>query len=393
MPKRPTNGSHSEGFHFSPPRVPPNYFSRREQFRLLVLVSMLMLVVALMFEAAKPQNWVWMWGGTDQAATAAAADDEPVDTRLDTQRQPVRPADSFTALPSRPTPAAEDAPASDTESALRVPPDLLDAIKDNTVLRSEESDAWFGLFRILAETDAELIESSSEGQVGFLQLYRQTKEYRGKLVTVEGTVRGVREIPAVDNQLGIERYWQCWLQPVGADSPIVIYTLQLPANFPVKPDVREHAAFTGYCYKRWAYVAGDGTRVAPLLLAKTAKWFPAAKPAPTRLPSASTAVIVLIAVGAIAMCLARIVYATSRRSSPAVSRLGPTSQVRDEAWKQLANAEVAPTVDESLAKLADQQRELIRRFHSNQVGRIANPSVNNRLASFGSIHSPKKSDH
>ena len=42
------------------PNRPPNYNSRSMQFRLLVLVSGLMLVLVMMDEARKPKNWMWM---------------------------------------------------------------------------------------------------------------------------------------------------------------------------------------------------------------------------------------------------------------------------------------------------------------------------------------------
>ena len=46
---------------------PPNYFSRREQYRLLVMCGMLMLVLVMMNEVRKPQMWRWMWAGSDLA--------------------------------------------------------------------------------------------------------------------------------------------------------------------------------------------------------------------------------------------------------------------------------------------------------------------------------------
>ena len=44
-------------------RGPPDYTSRPVQLRLFVLVGALMLVLACMFEARKPENWRWLWAG------------------------------------------------------------------------------------------------------------------------------------------------------------------------------------------------------------------------------------------------------------------------------------------------------------------------------------------
>ncbi|MCO6453906.1 MAG: hypothetical protein J5I93_01210, partial [Pirellulaceae bacterium] len=53
-------------------RPPPNYFSRGVQTRLLVLVTMFMLVLLLMGEAAKPKNWQWLFADRRTSAGAAA---------------------------------------------------------------------------------------------------------------------------------------------------------------------------------------------------------------------------------------------------------------------------------------------------------------------------------
>ncbi|MCH2120502.1 MAG: hypothetical protein MK136_04675 [Pirellulaceae bacterium] len=60
----------------SPRNRPPNYGSRSMQFRLLVLVGGLMLVLVMMDEARKPENWMWM------GFNAEAPDEENQDTRV-----------------------------------------------------------------------------------------------------------------------------------------------------------------------------------------------------------------------------------------------------------------------------------------------------------------------
>lgn len=58
-------------------RPPPDYFSRRMQWKILGLVFLTLTVVALMFEARNPDNWRWMWelpgrGGDERPSTDAA---------------------------------------------------------------------------------------------------------------------------------------------------------------------------------------------------------------------------------------------------------------------------------------------------------------------------------
>jgi hypothetical protein len=162
---------------------------------------------------------------------------------------------------------------------------FLGAIRDNTVFTNSEQDAWFRLLETLQRTDVEQLERDSCGPVGFAQLYREPYAYRGRLVTVSGTVRLGYYRPAPQNIYGIAGYYMLWLRPVGSTNPIVIYSLDVPAGFPDvkaieaagrKPELHEDVEFTGYFFKRWAYRAEDGTRLAPLILAKTPRWQPSA---------------------------------------------------------------------------------------------------------------------
>ena len=72
MPKRVGFSSENE-----PKQTPPNYFSRRVQLRLLMLVGLLMLTITMMFEAAKPSRWYWLWGGLPPEAISQ---NEPIKT-------------------------------------------------------------------------------------------------------------------------------------------------------------------------------------------------------------------------------------------------------------------------------------------------------------------------
>jgi hypothetical protein len=293
------------------PRRPRNYFSRREQYRLLSLVFTLLLVIFLMFEAAKPANWQWMWqlgGAVEEAAADEAAD---IDTRLPPPASEPVPADVFLST------VAEDA---DTESRQVVEPNVLpgvaeldlDRLQDDTVFRGVESPLWYGVLGALDEIDAKTLESNSLGSVGFTQLFRQTDQYRGRTVTVSGTVRRAFPLQAGQNETRIESYWQCWLQPDGSPNPIVVYSLAMPDEFPQGMSLRERVDFTGVVYKRWAYAAQEGTRTAPLILAKAPVWTKAT-PAPAKTP-ASPQAVTLVAVAALlaAGCLTWLVYCRTR---------------------------------------------------------------------------------
>ncbi len=164
---------------------------------------------------------------------------------------------------------------------------LLHTIADNTVFRPSEKDIWFRLLEDLAVRDPHELRDDSTGTVGFVQLYRQPDQYRGQLVTIKGTARLAHYRHAPENLYGIPGYYMVWIQPVAANSPIVVYCLELPPEFPdvramerqgQSPELDEDLEVTGYFFKRWAYRAQDGTRLAPLLLAKSPTW--TARPLP-----------------------------------------------------------------------------------------------------------------
>jgi len=69
-------------FHRTP--QPRNFLSRREQWRLLLLVMSLGLVVFLMSKARDPSNWAWFFASSDRGngSPSVAAEDAPTDDRL-----------------------------------------------------------------------------------------------------------------------------------------------------------------------------------------------------------------------------------------------------------------------------------------------------------------------
>jgi hypothetical protein len=151
----------------------------------------------------------------------------------------------------------------------------LHAIEDDTVLRPQEYDAFYHLFGALRAADDDALAAASSGQATFVQLFQQPDTYRGQVVTLDGTVRGVYELTAGANPHGVERYYQLWLQPPDRRLPIVVQCLDLPDGFPIGTSLDEPVHVVGIFYKRWAYLAQDALRTAPMILARTVQWQPA----------------------------------------------------------------------------------------------------------------------
>ena len=177
-------------------------------------------------------------------------------------------------------------------------------ILDGTIDRPQEKEAWFRLWEQLQNATEPELRERSLGPIGFLQLYEQPKDYRGKLVTVRGTVQQGYHITERKNPHGISGYYVFTLRPAGGPPrPIIIYTLETPPGFPDVADrdldknitlLHEDAEFTGYFFKKWAYQAKDGINLAPLLLAKTPRWQPSAVGTFTEPSPLGIAVIVVV---------------------------------------------------------------------------------------------------
>jgi hypothetical protein len=163
----------------------------------------------------------------------------------------------------------------------------LQTIRDDTVFRRAETEAWFSWFGLLTSAvEMKSVAGIQPTPVNFLQLFRQPDENRGRLVRVSGVVRRAHQVAAQPNDQGIAHFYQCWLFPdeVGGN-PIVIYALDMPDGFPIGMGLREEVAFTGLFFKRWAYQAKGGIMTAPLVLAANGAWTPRPLPTPIRLPS------------------------------------------------------------------------------------------------------------
>ena len=123
-------------------KPPPDYLSRRTQYRILALVGSLFLIVFVMEQARKPENWRWMWtiGGGQVPA------EQDVDTRLRA------PAETIVGGAREPAPLlipADDGESADTKvaeiAAAKSEPDAV------TPLRQARHDLWSRLLESLGD--------------------------------------------------------------------------------------------------------------------------------------------------------------------------------------------------------------------------------------------------
>ena len=262
---------------------PRNYLSRREQWRLLLLVAALGLVGILLFEARKPEHYRWLLADGPSEAGSPSRDASPTAVSPIDSPRAASPEDQ---IPGRfVSPSAAPEPGESSRYFRGVKPDLLESIRDDKPLGPSEWGSWLHLFDVLQKTDEATLAKASSGPATWVQLVEQSDDYRGELVTTRGIVRRAHLASTPENEYGLSAYYQTWLWPEDQpNEPITVWCLELPEGFPLGMEIAEEAEVTAFFFKRWPYKGGDGElRAAPLLFARTIHWRatpPPAQPAP-----------------------------------------------------------------------------------------------------------------
>lgn len=238
-----------------------------------------------------------------------------------------------------------------------VEPKFLAAVKDAAPFtRKEEYDAFYHLFRILENTKTSqleefLQETQNDRFVSYSQLFRQPEYYRGRLVRLRGTAKGVFEQRLPKNDYGIEKYYQIWTSVGDGDEIVLVAALHLPEGMPlstVHPDgsyeqTAEPISVVGFAYKLVLYpAAGQDVLHAPMLLARTVQWTPLPKgpdlsrradPTTMWLAIAGSAIAAGVFTAGISLYLRR----QSRRQAAKWAALNPSPIIDPTLFSQGAN--------------------------------------------------------
>jgi hypothetical protein len=307
--------------------VQRNALGQRERQRLLLLALMLGMALVLTGMVADPTMLRWF----EMLASHASESSQGVaiDNRLDMVARKETLPDVFVAKNDQPpanltpmnlTPASED----ELFSGIKLSD--FTGVVDDTPSRHDEQACSLHLFDVLDRTDPGLLRKASVGLVTYAQLFRQPKYYRGRVVTVSGLVRRVNRVALPKNEYGIEAYYQVWLWlPDNPTSPLVAYCHVLPQDFPIGQNIAEQAEMTGFFFKRWAYLANDVPRTAPMILTQTLRWQrkqPAARQPVAPRENWAIPLVVCVA-GLFALAAAWYVYLHTRPMLPPLPEITP----------------------------------------------------------------------
>ncbi|ADB18830.1 hypothetical protein Psta_4181 [Pirellula staleyi DSM 6068] len=242
----------------------------------------------------------------------------------------------------------------------------LGLVGDDTMFRPIEREVWFTLLDDLRSRSDRELAKKSLGRVAYLQLYEQSADYRGKVVDVRGVAREAYHVRAQKNSLGIDGYYVFWIQPEGGPtSPIMVYSLEIPEGFPKIYDrdvdgkvskIHEDVEFTGYYFKRHAYLGMDGTYSAPMVIARMPRWDRAASLARStvnqRVDSSTLLTIISVALmGSIVIVAIMVRWLNEQQKKFHTVTLDPHVDLTPlQVWQ------LPPTPRENLALLEEQAR-------------------------------------
>lgn len=329
----------------------------------MMLVGSLGLVIVLMIRAADPETWRWI--APDEASEEVAPDGPtrvPRD-QIEVPRKAVA-GDNGTEgefrvvenrRPATPYTLGEKGKVSAEEARNRVwaNTDALASVEDSSPFRASDFEAWSQIFDNMRDATAQDLSAEHAPLVQFGQLFQQSKLYRGKLVTIQGTIRRCVKLPPnpLDERAG--NLWQLWVFSGGDNSPIVIYSMNLPEGFPVGNEIHEPASLQAVYFKKWVYAAKGGTMTAPLLLARNVNW-----QASATVNREITALEIAIGIGCTllgAMAVVGFIWWNNRNRDSQVEKL-VRSRNRKQFEENAADISVGESVRDQLGALSAQMK-------------------------------------
>jgi hypothetical protein len=201
------------------------------------------------------------WMGRPDRPAVGPASNPPIDTRIEAVAGPPPEPGTVVIEPSVPFVSEEQGPLA--ASAVN-----LGRVRDAAFFRRADHAAWQEVAATVRSQAASGQPRPTPAEVSFGELMGMPRSFRGRPVRIRGTLRRLEELAPPADAIGMERYWQGWLEPAdGAAAPVVVHLFALPSGMPVGMAIHEPVTVEGYFLKTMAYRAADGVRVAPLILA------------------------------------------------------------------------------------------------------------------------------
>lgn len=264
--------------HFEKHSRPTPYLNRRDQYRMLGMLALLMLIVVAIDTTRKPENWHWFFllGGDARREQ----DQELRELRLDDIDYQIKPnenlaAETFIAVAENadsPSPSSRpDLPASADENLEQIPTDLLDGVSDQRLglLRAEEGALQAILERVRSHSPESFLNAARH-DVGYRVVNVEPEKYRGRLLYLEGTLWRLAPFPFGDPGSREDDLYQAWVFTSDSGSnPWMVLLPSQPSGIEAGDKLDRPVKVAGYFFKRYGYATEHGPYVAPMLIAGT----------------------------------------------------------------------------------------------------------------------------
>jgi hypothetical protein len=153
---------------------------------------------------------------------------------------------------------------------------VLTDIEDRQPVRSfeqnyDEASSYDYLLVTAHKTDQSELAKVARRDISFVHLLEEPEKYRGEIVHIEGKLRRLRrfDATALATKEGVPVLYEGWIFPEGAfANPYCVIMSEVPEGMKVGDKVDYKVAFDGYSFKVYRYKAGDGNRIAPLLIGR-----------------------------------------------------------------------------------------------------------------------------
>ncbi|WP_233214527.1 LapA family protein [Rhodopirellula bahusiensis] len=261
--------------------------------RLFRLMLALVLVLMVMRQAARPGVYAIFFPETMVAVQAETASHSVQETIAKESRADESSTDGVRSEWETVQAAIADQILSEDqtlEDGERTPTrmeqeSLIAQVDDGTVWRAADQPALCATLALHRSSAAWSDEPPFESvlETSLLPLLQQPDVYRGRTVRATGKLVRLVSVQASTNQWGIDRYWDCWLQPEdGSQRPWLVIVPQLPKGIrELVPDLVSDLSSSGSVdvtsplptivvegefLKRLSYQSADGAELTPVVV-------------------------------------------------------------------------------------------------------------------------------
>lgn len=249
------------------PTTPPPWLNRRDQYRMLGMLTMLLLIMLAIDVARKPENWNWFFALSGQPQDAGGLHSEGIDFRI--KEPETLPSDTLLS----PAPPDEQNPGIPEEAAdlRQLPRSWFSAVEDQRLGRMRNDDIAVErvLQRLNMYSQDQLLQAG-ERDVGYRVVNVEPQLHRGELLYLTGTLWRFGPYPFGERNNPHDDLYQAWiLTEDSGNDPWLVLLAERPPGLEFGNAIDRPVTLAGYFIKRYGYPTQAGFHVAPMLVAKT----------------------------------------------------------------------------------------------------------------------------